>query len=260
MKLGFHSLLIGFLVAVFLGPLLVSKDPNAIDLAARFQAPTLSSPMGKDHQGADIFSRVLKGSQTSLIVAISVVVSAGLIGLLVGAWSGLRGGIADGVMMGVTEVMLSIPGVLLSMVLTLLLEPSVFNLCFALVMTAWITAARVVRSEVLRLKTMEFVEAARAIGASESRVLLHHLIPSVLPLLLVTALTQLPAVILSEASLSYLGLGLPLDEPSLGQMIAQGRKYFIESPYQTIIPGLMVLAIVLSLQLLAEKDRHINGL
>ncbi|MBX9767224.1 MAG: ABC transporter permease [Bdellovibrionales bacterium] len=243
-----------FLVILLFGPFFVSKDPNAIDLAVRLQGPSMSAPLGKDHQGADLFAKLLKGSQTSLFVGLSVVTSASLIGLLIGGWSGFRGGLIDTIFMSLTEILLSLPGVLLSMVLTLLIEPSVLNLCFALMMTAWITNARIVRSEVLRLKSMEFVEAARALGASETRVLTRHLLPSVVPLLLVSALSQLPSVILSEASLSYLGLGLPLDQPSLGQMIAQGRKYYIEAPYQTLIPGLMVLVIVLSLQSLGNRD------
>lgn len=244
-----------FLLALLMGPIFHSESPTAMDLATRFERPSLRAPLGKDHRGVDLLAQLLKGAQTSLVVGLSVVIIASLIGLFIGGWSALKGGWIDATLLSLTEVMLSIPGVLLSMVLTLLMEPSVVNLCFALMMTAWITSARIVRTEVLRLKTLEFVEAARALGASEVRVLVWHLLPSVLPLVRVTALTQLPGVILSEASLSYLGLGLPLDQPSLGQMIAQGRKYSIESPLQMLIPGLMVLGVVLCLQSLANQQR-----
>ncbi len=237
------------------GTFFYGTDPRSVDLPARFEAPNARSLLGKDHHGIDILAQVLEGSRSSVGIALVVVFISGAIGLLAGGWSGLRGGGVDGLFMGLTEVFLSIPGVLLSMVLTLLMEPSIWNLCFALTITAWISTARIVRAEVLRLRSSEFIEAARSLGAPERRVLLYHLLPAVLPLAMVTAINQLPGVILSEASLSYLGLGLPLEQVSLGQMIAQGRKYFIESPLQTLAPGVALLTIVLCLQIFVGKER-----
>lgn len=247
----------GVLLVVLIAPLFIRSANTmslSINLSRRFESPSLSAPFGRDHHGSDLLGRVAVGTQQSLMIGMIVVLVSGAIGLIIGGWSGYRGGVTDSFFLGFTEVLLSVPGVLLSMVLTLLMEPSVLNLCFALTVTSWIGTARIVRSEVLRLRTQEFVEAARALGATEARILVVHLFPMVVPLLVVTALSQLPGVILSESALSYLGLGLPLDQPSLGQMIAQGRKYFIEAPHEVIFPGLAVVFIVFCFQILASQS------
>ncbi len=239
------------LVALF-GPLLAAHGPVSQDLERRLDGPSRAHLLGLDELGRDILSRLLWGARVSMLVGFTVVGSATLIGLVVGALAGTLGGRVDTLLMRLLDVFLAFPGILLAIALVAVLGPALSHVILALVAIGWVSTARLVRGQILQLKQQEFVLAARAAGVSTPRLVLRHLIPNVLPLVVVQASLGLAGAILAEASLSFLGLGIQPPTPSWGAMINAGRSHLLDAPHLTLFPGLAIVFAVVALNFLGD--------
>ncbi len=251
--LVFGALLV---VAVFatalLAPLLATADPARQDLDRRLEGPSAEHPLGLDELGRDIFSRMVFGARVSIGVGLSVVVLAGALGSLLGALAGFVGGRLDALLMRATDVFLAFPGILLAIALVAVLGPALRHVVLALVVIGWVGYARLVRGQVLQIKEQEFVAAARATGLPARGILLRHVVPNVLPTLLVQASLGMAGAILAEASLSFLGLGIQPPTPSWGAMINAGRGHLLDAPHLALFPGVAILATVMGLNFLGD--------
>jgi peptide/nickel transport system permease protein len=242
------------LVALF-GPLLTPYDPSSQELALRLQGPSWPHPFGLDELGRDIFARVLAGARISLLVGLIVVSISASAGIVLGAVAGYFGGRVDEIISRVIDVLLAFPGLLLAIALVAVLGPSLANVILALALIGWVGYARLVRGQVLRAREFEYVQAARALGAPTPRILLHHIIPTALPSVTVQATLGMGAAILSEAALSFLGLGVQPPTPSWGTMLAGGRAHLLDAPHLTIFPGVAIAVLVLGFNFLGDGLR-----
>lgn len=246
------------LLAIFLGalfaPLITDHDPMALDLPNGLEGPNLSHPLGQDRLGRDVFASILYGGRISLSVGLAVVSISLVAGALVGFTAGFAGGWVDELIMRIVDILLAFPGILLAIALTGVLGPSVGNLIFALSILGWVGFARLVRGEVLSLKEREFIMAARVIGASPLRIALKHMLPNLAGPLAVQATFSVATVILSESSLSFLGLG-PQNVPTWGGILSQGVDYLLFAPHLALFPGLAIMATVLGINVLGDTLR-----
>ncbi|WP_457637814.1 ABC transporter permease [Oceanithermus sp.] len=249
-------LIIGLLLltAIF-APLLAPHDPTLQDLALRLKPPgTEGYLLGTDRLGRDILSRIIYGSRLSLFISVSSVLIGMVIGVPLGLISGYFGGRIDDVLMRLGDIQLSLPFILLVIAIIAALGPSLTNTILTLGVTSWVVYARVVRGSVLSLKEQDFVQAARALGASTRRILTRHLLPNAAGPLIVVATLELARIIVSEAALSFLGLsGVPPEVPSWGQMLADGREVlFFGGWWVATFPGVAISLVVLGINLLGD--------
>lgn len=244
-------------LAALLGPWLAPHDPAVQTLALRLEGPSAAHPFGLDELGRDILSRVLWGAQVSLLVGVSVVGISALAGLLLGGIAGYFGGRTDDVVSRVIDVLLAFPGILLAIALVAVLGPGLGNVVLALSAIGWVGYARLVRGQVLRVRELEFVHAARALGAGAARILARHVLPPALPALVVQATLGMAGAIIAEAALSFLGLGVQPPTPSWGSMIDAGRGHLFDAPHLTVFPGLALALLVLGFNFLGDglRDR-----
>jgi ABC-type dipeptide/oligopeptide/nickel transport system permease subunit len=252
---------IAFIVIVLLclvGPLVLPFNATEADIPARLQAPQwfahgLSGHiLGTDALGRDVLTLVLVGGRTSLFLAITIVIVTTIIGLILGLLSGYFGGITDVIIMRVCDLGLAIPALLLAIAVAAVIGGGVFNLIVVLSLTGWIIMARVVRSTVMSVRNLEFVQAARVIGLSPTRIMLTEVLPNILSPMIITATQAFGAMVLAEASLSFLGLGIPDPAPSWGGMIADGREYIASAPWTVIGPGLALMFAVLAVNYIGD--------
>jgi peptide/nickel transport system permease protein len=236
-------------------PWLATADPSAIDLGGRLTGPDAAHLLGRDSLGRDIFSRIVYGSRVSLYVGVVTVAVSVVIGTAVGAFAGYRGGWVDELTMRVVDVFLAFPGILLAIALTAVLGPSLRNVILALCIMGWVGYARIVRGQVLLARELAYVEAARAVGCSDVRVLARHILPNVIAPVLVEATFGMAGAIVAEAGLSFLGLGTQPPTPSWGAMLAEGRQFLLLAPHLTIWPGIAILLTVLGINLLGDALR-----
>jgi len=256
LKLG--ALIVGVaLLTAIVGPAIAPFDPAAQTLALRLAAPSFSHPFGLDELGRDILARVLAGARISFLVGFTVVIVSAAIGTLLGAVAGYVGGRVDDVISRVIDTLLAFPGLLLAIALVAVLGPSLVNVLFALTIIGWVGYARLVRGQVLRAREFEYVEAARALGASATRILWKHVIPTAIPVVVVQATLGMAGAIIGEASLSFLGLGVQPPTPSWGTMLNGGRAHILDAPHLTLFPGLAIALLVLGLNFLGDglRDR-----
>ena len=253
---GFVLVVLVVLSAVA-APLVAPFDPVQSSPADRLQGPSLQHLLGTDLYGRDTFSRVVYGARVSLSVSALAVTMALLIGGTLGAISGFRLGWFDSFIMRLTDVLLAFPAILLAIALLAFLGGGFWNLTLAIAIVYTAPFARVARAAVLRVREEAFVEATRALGASAPRVLWRHIIPNAFAPLIVEVTLRLAYAILSEASLSYLGLGTPPPDPAWGQMIADGRRTLELAPWASIGPGLAIMVTVLGFNLLGDGLRDI---
>lgn len=245
-------------LAALLTPYLAPYDPatQGTDLVAtRFRPPSLAHLMGTDHFGRDVLSRVLYGGRTSLAIGTLAVAIAITLGSLVGAVAGYARGWTDAVAMRGVDLLLSFPRLVLLITVVALVDPSVMVITLVLGLTGWMATSRLVRGEVLSLREREFVQAARALGFSAPRILLRHIIPNVASPIIVAATLGIGNTILVEASLSFLGMGVPPPSPSWGGMVAGGRDVMVEAPWITLFPGLAIVLTVMSFNLIGDGLR-----
>lgn len=242
-----------------LAPWIAPYDPNAIDLGAALSPPSAEHWFGADQLGRDVFSRTLHGGRLSLFIAISVAALAGTSGVLLGILAGYRGGWIDGAIMRLSDIQYALPPVILAMVMVGALGPSTANIVIVITLAKWARFARVIRSEALTLRHRDFVLLARLAGASHLRVALLHILPNVRNTLLVLLTLDLGLIIILEATLSFLGLGVQPPDPSWGTMIADGRGYLERAWWMSTLPGLVLTATVLAANLLGDALRENFG-
>ena len=233
-------------------------DAHETSLRLRFRPPmwepkgSWDYPLGTDHLGRDVLTRVIYGSRVSLSAGVLTVILAGVIGAAIGLLSGFYGGRTDALLMRTADATLAFPIILFALILAVTLGPSFVNVIIAVAIVLWARYARVIRSEVLSLKERDFVAQARIAGCSTSRILLCHLLPNTLNTLIVLLTLQIGYVILVEASLSFLGAGIPPPTPAWGSMVAEGRDHMTRAWWVSFFPGMAILLVVLSLNLLGD--------
>ncbi len=253
-KAGAAIVLITVLAAVA-GPWLVPFDPATQELALRLQGPSGQHWFGLDELGRDIFARVLSGARISLLVGLVVVGVSASIGTLMGSVAGYFGGRIDEAISRLIDILLAFPGLLLAIAMVAVLGPSLTNVFLALSLIGWVGYARLVRGQVLRARELEFVQAARALGATTSRILSRHIIPATLPAVTVQATLGMGGAILAEAALSFLGLGVQPPTPSWGTMLNYGRSHLLDAPHLTVFPGIAIAILVLGFNFLGDGLR-----
>jgi peptide/nickel transport system permease protein len=244
-------------VAAF-APALAPADPVRNRLLDRLTPPmwaeggTARHPLGTDTLGRDVLSRLLYGARVSLVVGLAAVLVAGVVGVAFGLVAGYRGGWPDDLLMRLGDIQLAFPVLLLGVAVTAVLGASLGNMILVLGASGWVTYARIARGETLSLKEREFVAAARALGAPARHVVARHLLPNVLPPLMVVTTFSVARTIIAEASLSFLGLGLPPPTPSWGAMLDEGRNYITTGWWLALFPGLAILVLVLAINLCGD--------
>ncbi len=251
------------LVCGLAAPFLAPYDPQEQRLEHRLQPPGWgirgSDPhrLGTDNLGRDILSRIIYGSRISLLVGATTVVLAGFMGCFLGALAGYFGDLTDEVISKISEIFLAFPFLLLAIALMAFLGQGLVNLILALMMSRWVQYCRVVRGEVLSLKERDFVVAARALGGRDFYILFRHVVPNTLASVTVIATFAMAIVIIAEASLSFLGLGVPPSIPTWGSMLSEGRSYMYRAPWLTIFPGIAIFVTVFGINLLGDGLRDI---
>lgn len=242
------------IVAVF-APLFAPYDPYKINLLLRLKGPSPEHLLGTDELGRDLLSRIIYGSRVSLFIGLVPTLMSMIIGTVLGLLSGYYGGKIDFIIMRLADVVLAFPSLLLAMVIMYTLGASTFNLFIALTIISWAGTARVVRSQSMSLKEKEFIEAARSIGVKDSVIMFKHILPNCLPSLIVLFTTDIPGAILSEANLSFLGVGAQPPEASWGLMVNNGKKFLFTNPTMALAPGIAILIIVLAFNFLGDGLR-----
>ena len=246
----------GLLVlTALLAPVLSPVDPFSVDLSAELAPPGGAHLLGAGENGIDVLAHVLHGARVSLIVSVFAVLLSAAVGITLGGLAGYLGGAADEVLMRVVDVLLAFPGILLAIFITSVLGPSLLNVVFALTFTGWTGYARLTRGQVLTLRERDYVQAARALGSGNARILFRHLLPNAAGPLLIQATFALPGAILAEASLSFLGLGAPPGTPSWGALVDQGTQYLLVAPHVALFPGLALALVVLGFNFLGDALR-----
>ena len=244
-------------LAAVAGPFLTPYDARAQELARRLERPSVSHPLGLDELGRDILSRLIAGARISLLVGVSVVGISSVVGMLLGSIAGYAGGRIDDAISRLMDVLMAFPGILLAIALVAVLGPSLRNVILALSVIGWVGYARLVRAQALRTREFEFVQAARALGASASRIVLKHILPSAFPAVVVQGTLGMAGAIIAEAALSFLGLGVQPPTPSWGTMLDAGRSHLFDAPHLTLFPGLAIALLVLGFNFLGDglRDR-----
>jgi peptide/nickel transport system permease protein len=240
-----------FVVFALFAPWIAPQNPSNIDLPSRLQPPSGAHWFGTDELGRDIFSRVIYGARISMLVGSSVVVGSLLLGLILGSIAGYYGGLSDRFF----NVVVMNAGILLAIAFVAFLGPGIFNLILALCIGGWVGYARLVRAQVLAVKEKEFVEAARALGASDWRIVTRHILPNIIQPVIVQAAIGMAGAVLAEATMSFLGLGVPPPTASWGSMLNDGRAHLFDAPHLVLFPALAVMLAVLSFNFIGDALR-----
>jgi peptide/nickel transport system permease protein len=247
-----------FVLCAFFGPLVAPHDPATIELSARLQAPSSLHWFGTDELGRDILSRILYGARISMLVGVSVVSGSLLLGIIVGSIAGYYGGRIDRfINIIVMNAFLSFPGILLAIAFVAFLGPGLWNLILALIIGGWVGYARLVRAQVLAAREREYVEAARALGATSWRILTRHILPNIMQPVIVQAAIGMAGAILAEGTMSFLGLGVPPPVPSWGAMLNDGRSHLFDSPHVLLFPAAAVMLAVLAFNFVGDAMRDL---
>src|SRR5215469_12416024 len=246
------AMVLGLVVVAIFAPLLAPHDPTRA-VAATYGdpgAPSLGFPMGTDQLGRDVLSRIIYGARVSLTVGVAAMAVTIAIGVLIGLVSGFFGGAVDVALMRFTDVMLTLPALLLAMAFVAVLRPSLLSILIVIGLVSWTGVARVIRAETLSMAQRDFVLAARALGAAPGRLILRHVFPNVMPIIVVMAVLGTSGTLLLDAGLSFLGLGVPPPTPSWGRMIEEATTYFRSAPWLAVFPGIAIFYAVLAFNLL----------
>jgi peptide/nickel transport system permease protein len=249
-------LLLVFAICALFAPWLAPHDPAQLDLTGRLMGPSWAHWFGTDELGRDILSRTLFGARISLIVAVSVVGLSLVVGLVAGGLAGFYGGWTDTVVnVYVTNAFMALPGILLAIAFVAFMGPGLGNVILALAISGWVGYARLVRAQVMAVKEKEYVEAARALGASDLRIMGRHVLPNILQPLIVQAAIGMAGAVLAEATLSFLGLGVPPPTASWGSMLNDARSHLFDSPHLVFFPAMAVMLCVLSFNFIGDALR-----
>jgi peptide/nickel transport system permease protein len=247
-----------FVIFAIFAPWLAPEDPSHIDLPGRLRSPSFSHWCGTDELGRDICSRLIYGARISMLVGSCVVAGSLALGLTIGSIAGYYGGRVDRfVNIVLMNAFLSFPGILLAIAFVAFRGPGIFNLIFALCLGGWVGYARLVRAQVLAVREREFVEAARALGASDLRVITRHILPNIIQPVIVQAAIGMAGAILAEATMSFLGLGVPPPTPSWGSMLNDSRAHLFDSPHLVLFPAMAVMLAVLSFNFIGDALRDL---
>ncbi|AZI42026.1 ABC transporter permease [Deinococcus psychrotolerans] len=253
--LGF-VLLVLLVASALLGPLFLGS-PGAQDLAARLSVPSAAHWLGTDQLGRDVLTRVLSGARISLGLGVGVMLSALIVGSLIGLLAGLLGGWWDEALMRLTDIFLAFPSLILAMAISAALGPNLTNVMIAVALVSWPTYARLIRAQVLALREREFVEAARALGSSQTRVALRHLLPNSFAPLLVQGSFDVGSAILTAAGLGFIGFGAQPPTPEWGAMVSETRNYIAQAPWASSAPAVAILLTVLAFNLIGDGLRDV---
>ena len=250
-------ILLILILAAILAPVLTPYSFSDMDLLNRLAPPSKAHLFGTDEGGRDIFTRMLYGSRVSLLIGVVPTIASMILGAGLGMLAGLAGGKTDALIMRLADITLALPSMLLAMVIMYTLGDGLFNVFLTLALVNWAGVARVVRSETLQLKSREYVEAARGMGVSGRKIILRHILPNCLPTLLVLFTLDIPSAILTESSLSFLGLGIQPPQASWGLIINTGRQYLYNAPWLSFIPGAAIMLTVLAFNFLGDGLRDV---
>jgi len=254
------------LVFTMAGPLIYPADPRKIDFGISMMAPSARVPFGADDMGHDLLARAMWGGRISIAVGVAAVALSVTIGTTIGALAGFFGGIVDSLLMRFTDLCIALPRLPLLLLIIFLFRETLRRLIgpeagiFVLIVTligslGWMTTARVVRASFLSIKNKEFVEAARSVGARDRRIMVNHILPNAMSPIIVSATIGVAGAILTESSLSFLGLGFPPDVPTWGRMLFDGRNYLDLAPHMAIVPGTLIFITVLSINFMGDGLR-----
>ena len=268
-KVAMVSLVVIVLIALMaiFAPYVAPYDPYVQDLSKILAPPSAEHWLGTDDLGRDILSRVIHGARVSLTVGLVAESIALALGVVIGAVAGYFGSWVDNLISRIMEVFASFPQILFAMGIMFAMGPGILNIFIAIGLVGWTGVARIVRGQVMQLKEMEYVQAARATGAGTAHIIFRHLIPNCLPTIIIVAAMNIPANIMTEASLSFIGLGVQLPHPSWGSMVSIGRKYIRIAPHFSVYPGIAIIITVLAFTMLGDglrdaldprmKDSHV---
>lgn len=248
-------ILISLIVICFIAPLITSYDPEKQVLSERLLSPSLKHWWGTDQYGRDIFTRCVYGCRVSLSVGIISQLIATIIGYFMGVTAGYVGGKTDDTISFVMQVFSSFPFLLFAMALMYALGPGITNLYISLGLLSWASTAKLIRGQVMQLKGQEYIQACKVDGGSTLRIIIKHLLPNCIPMLIVSITLGIPSAILSEASLSYLGLGVPSPKPSWGSMIAESQDFIRSNTYYSLFPGLCIIVTVMAFNMMGDGLR-----
>lgn len=252
------GLILGVSILAIIAPLLTNFDPTAMVLKDRFLLPSLQHLMGTDQNGIDIFAQIVYGARVSMIIALSVVSISLMIGLMIGSLAGYCGGWVDTLVMRFIDMIYAFPGFLLILTIAAVMQSSSLGtLIFILCLTGWASYARLIRGEILHLKNKDYVLSAHALGAGHLRKLTLYIWPNLVGPVMIQASFGMAVVILTESSLSFLGLGVPPSTPTWGSLLNSGRNYLLEAPHISIFPGIALLIVVLGFNLLGDGLRDL---
>ena len=246
-----------FIAAAIAAPILTPYGYEEQDILNRLQAPSAAHLLGTDEAGRDVLTRMLYGSRVSLLVGLVPTVVSMLLGVLLGMVAGFFGGWVDALIMRLADIMLAFPSMLLAMVIMYTLGDGMMNIFLALALVNWASVARIIRSETLKLKENEFIEAARSIGVSRGKMMLRHIFPNCIPSFIVLFTLNVPSAILSESSLSFLGLGIRPPEASWGLMVSTGGQFLYSKPLLSLAPSVAIMLVVLAFNFLGDGLRDV---
>ncbi|MFK4303878.1 MULTISPECIES: ABC transporter permease [unclassified Paenibacillus] len=238
-------------IFAFLSP----QDPNKLNVLERLQPPGAAHWFGTDDYGRDYFTRALYGGRVSLLVGFASMIIATSIGAVVGIVSGYFGGWIDNLLMRILELIMSIPSFLVILLLSVFLKPGVGNIIVIIALLMWMNIARVVRAETMTLREREYVLYAKASGQSTFGIILKHIVPNLIPVIIVGATNNIASAIMMESSLSFLGFGVQLPNATWGSMLNNAQGYIAQAPYMALFPGLLILLTVLSFNVLGDVLR-----
>jgi peptide/nickel transport system permease protein len=261
---GIGATIVGLVVvAAVAAPLLATTDPIEQDLSVALKPPfwledgSFAHPLGTDHLGRDVYSRLVYGAQISLTISVLSALLGAAVGVAAGLAAGYLGGRVDMVIMRIVDLNLAFPLILLALAVVALLGASLRNLVIVMAITTWMIYARVVRGVSLTLREQEFIQAVRALGARDSRIIVRHILPNVAAPILVIWTLEVARVILMESALSFLGLGVPPPTPTWGRMLAEGRDYLTMANWIAVFPGLAIMFTVLGINFLGDGLRDL---
>lgn len=265
LKLGFKSNKMAVLgvIAIILLTLasifafLYPVDPNAISVSERLNIPNLAHPFGTDDMGRDYFARCLYGGRASLLVGFMSMILSTLIGVVIGSISGFIGGTIDAILMRLVDALMSLPTFLIMVVMNAYFDPGIKNVVLIIGFLTWMNIARIVRGETISLKEREYVIYSKVSGQSWLRIILAHIIPNIMPTIIVSATINIANAILMESALSFFGLGIVPPTASWGSMLSKAQGYIATAPYLAFFPGLLILITVISFNYLGEVTRKI---
>jgi peptide/nickel transport system permease protein len=251
------AIVVGVMLVALFAPWVAPFDPDVVDVTRQLEGPSARHWLGTDENGADVLSLVIYGARVAVLVGFSTVLICSTVGIVLGSISGYFGGVLDEIIMRVTEVLMSFPGILLAILIIFVTqEPSLLAVVGALSVTGWASYARLVRGQVLSERERVYVEAARALGFGDGRIMFREILPNILAPVIVQATFGTAGAILAEAALSFLGLG-PQDQPSWGALLDQGASYFLLTPHLAMVPGLAIMITVLGLNFVGDALRDV---